>query len=195
VVYVRNGFTRAIIDSHSTFSGSFCHPAHPGSDVLAYTRPSMSEGSELPILLIGVLWAGSDQVLHQRIWVPGMEWLDETPIGYLLKASTHAGAWNGTRFRDSDSGASYKDIKKIECRSGWYLDGIRVHFTDGSSTPWRGGNGGNLGEFELLEGGPILYFADSQLIHTSLGEDISQVVVTHNNSLILGIQFITSKGL
>jgi hypothetical protein len=130
------------------------------------SKASNGTRTNLPTPLIGVLWAGSDQVLHQRIFAPGMSWLDETPIAYLLKAGTLAGAWNGTRFRDSDSGAAYKKIKKIECRSGWYLDGIRVHFTDGSSTPWRGGNGGNLREFVLLEGEPTIYSVNHQLRRT-----------------------------
>jgi hypothetical protein len=45
-----------------------------------------------------------------------------------------------------------KIIKKITCRSGWYIDGISVQFTDGSSTPWHGGNGGVEQSFDLVDG-------------------------------------------
>jgi hypothetical protein len=81
-----------------------------------------------------------------------MGWLDETPIAYLMRAGTLAGSWKGTRFRDTDSGCAYKKIQKIVCRSESTLDGIQLCFTDGSSTPWRGGNGENVKEFVLVEG-------------------------------------------
>jgi hypothetical protein len=127
LVSIRDGFTCAIVVSHPTFSGGFCQVALPGSDVLAYTHTLTSKASngmqtKIEILLVGVLWAGSDQILHQRVSPPKKFWLDKTPIGYLLKTSTLTGVWNGTWFHNSDSSMAYKKIKKIVLfrpLSGW----------------------------------------------------------------------------
>jgi hypothetical protein len=154
-------FSRVAASPHRTFRGDFRHPALPGSDVIAYTRSLTSKASNgtrtsIEIPLISVLWAGADQVLHQRVFAPDMGWLDETPIAYLRTSGVVAGALGGTLFHDNDSGCDVKNIKKIVCQSGWYLDGIQFLYTDGSSTPWRGGSGGNRHEFELMDGGSTL---------------------------------------
>ena len=84
-----------------------------------------------------------------------------------------------------------KTIKKITCRSGWYLDGITIQFTDGSSTPWHEGYDG----VELLNGEYINFPRNLlRLISEFLGEDITQVLVCSTDSLITKIKFITSKG-
>jgi hypothetical protein len=93
-------------------------------------------------------------VLHQRVWAPTPRWLPATPLAYLTRAGAFAGAWTGTRFRDTDVGVGYKTIKTIVGRVGDTLLGMQLLFTDGSSTPWRGSaSSGNRQEFVLNEGG------------------------------------------
>jgi hypothetical protein len=136
-------------------SGDFRHAALPGSDVLVYTR--VLDWREGPFddspPLIGVLWAGPDQVLHQRVWAPTLRWLPVTPLPYLIKAGAFAGAWTGTRFRDTEVDIGHKTIQRIVGRAGDALLGMQLLFTDGSSTPWRGSaSSGDRQEFVLSEG-------------------------------------------
>jgi hypothetical protein len=129
--------------------GAFRHAALPASDILAYKRHIDGHlVNSVPIL--GVLWAGADQTLHQRIFAPGWGWMDDIPVAYLLKAGAFAGSWNGSRFRDSDAGCATKTIQRIICRSGDILDGIQLCFTDGSSTLWRGGQGRRSFTFTMI---------------------------------------------
>ena len=87
-----------------------------------------------------------------------------------------------------------KTIKKITCRSGLYLDAISIQFTDGSSTPWHGGDGGVEQSFELVDGQCAFPLESTSLICGLLGEDITQALVYSTDSLITKIKFITSKG-
>lgn len=52
---------------------------------------------------------------------------------------------------DLDSGAQRKKIKALEIRSGWWIDGFRFVYSDGSATPWRGGYGGLETKWELQD--------------------------------------------
>jgi hypothetical protein len=136
-------------------SGDFRHAALPGSDVLVYTR--VLDWNEGPFFnsppLIGVLWADADQLLHQRVWALTVRWLPATPLGYLIKAGEFAGAWTGTRFRDTEVAIGHKIIQRIVARAGDTLLGMQLLFTDGSSTPWRGSaSAGVRQEFVLNEG-------------------------------------------
>jgi hypothetical protein len=129
--------------------GDFQHPALPGSDVVAYTRnlnPSYGPfWDALP--LVGVLWMGADQVLHQRLWAPTLGWTHATP---LVSLTTFAGTWGSTRFRDAEAD---KTIQKVMFRVGDTLLGMQLHFTDGSATPWRGSSlSGDSREFVLRKG-------------------------------------------
>lgn len=45
-----------------------------------------------------------------------------------------------------------KKIKKVRVRSGEWVDGFALDYTDGTSTPWPGGNGGVAQEFALADG-------------------------------------------
>jgi hypothetical protein len=142
-------------------SGEFRPAALPGSDVLAYARKlesrkleSTKQQSFVGSTLVGVLWAGADQVLHHRVFAPTMGWLPATPLAYLATAAAFAGAWHGTRFRDTDAGIGHKVIRKIVGRTNHTLCGMQLLFTDGTSTSWRGsGTSGDRQEFALTEGG------------------------------------------
>jgi hypothetical protein len=148
--------------THTSGSGAFCQSALPGSDVMAYTRPL---GRRPPTAdpLLGVLWSGSDQVLHQRVDPPGWGWLNDVPIAYLRKAGAFAGSWSGSRFRDSDAGCAAKVIQKVIVHAGEVLDGYQLVFTDGSSTPERGAQGGTKQEF-ILANGELCFHARSCLL-------------------------------
>ncbi|KAJ7450632.1 hypothetical protein FB451DRAFT_1052192 [Mycena latifolia] len=83
----------------------------------------------------------------------------------------------GTYFTDHDSGIDYKFIRKVKVRSGTIVDGLCFEFTDGTSTPWRGGQGGVPQEFLLQD-----------------KEDITQILVCSNGTVIQKLSFITSNG-
>ncbi len=78
------------------------------------------------------------------------------------------------------------------------MDGFAVDFTDGSSTPWRGGQGGVPLEFTLDEGGiPSAYL----FLHTNdiiclgeIGEDITGILISYDDQQIRRMRFISSNG-
>ncbi|KIO28093.1 hypothetical protein M407DRAFT_231350 [Tulasnella calospora MUT 4182] len=155
----------------SWFRGYFREPALPNTDIVAIKR-DIPNG-----FLVNVLWAGPDQILHQRVLAPNFFWMDSTPIGYLDTAGTFLGSWNGNYFTDNDSNIDSKRIKKIKIRCGDIIDGIGLEFSDGSSTPWRGGQGGGYHEFVLFD-----------------GEDIVQMNVCSFNRQVSKMKFLTSTG-
>ncbi|KAJ7105044.1 hypothetical protein C8R44DRAFT_333416 [Mycena epipterygia] len=83
----------------------------------------------------------------------------------------------GNHFTDNDSGIDHKVIRKVKVRSGAIVDGLCFEFADGSSTPWRGGQGGVPQEFVLQD-----------------KEDITQILVCSNGTVIQKLSFITSNG-
>lgn len=95
---------------------------------------------------------------------------------------------------DNDSNIDHKKIKSISLRSGDVLDGISLGFTDGSSTPWRGGQGGVASQFILADGETIAIDSQFTLLTHTLDEDITQVAVSHSGTQIQRLKFITSNG-
>jgi hypothetical protein len=137
-----------------------------------------------------------DQVLWQRVCSEGLGWLKETPIAFLHSTGRFLGSWTGTPFtgehylvnvsfsdkftlfpNQDDTTDADKVIRRVRIRSGWYIDGISLEFTDGKSTGWHGGYGGNSSTFSLEK-----------------GEDFSSIRVAATSDHITGLQFITSKG-
>lgn len=78
---------------------------------------------------------------------------------------------------DNASNADAKVVRQLRIRSGGWIDGLALDFTDGTSTPWHGGQGGNYHTFTLES-----------------GEDFTHIRVTANDTYITGLQFGTSKG-
>lgn len=155
----------------SWFRGYFRVPALPNTDIVAIKR-DIPNG-----FLVNVLWGGPDQILHQRVLAPNFFWLDPTPIAYLNTSGTFLGSWAGSYFTDYNCNVDLKTIKKIKIRCGDIIDGLGLEFTDGTSTPWRGGQGGAYYEFVLLE-----------------GEDIIQMNVCSVDRHVSRMKFLTSTG-
>ncbi|KAI0804725.1 hypothetical protein BC629DRAFT_1283112 [Irpex lacteus] len=78
---------------------------------------------------------------------------------------------------DNSSNADHKVVRQVCVRSGARIDGLALDFTDGTSTAWHGGQGGNYSAYALES-----------------GEDFTHIRVTADENYILGLQFITSKG-
>ena len=78
---------------------------------------------------------------------------------------------------DNASNADAKVIRQLRIRSGGWIDGLALDFTDGTSTPWHGGQGGTYQTFTLQS-----------------GEDFTWIRVTANEKYITGLCFGTSKG-
>ena len=70
-----------------------------------------------------------------------------------------------------------KVIRKVIVRSGAIVDGLCFEYTNGERTPWYGGQGGVQQEFELQD-----------------KEDIIQVLICSDNSVVQKLSFITSNG-
>ncbi|KAI0804811.1 hypothetical protein BC629DRAFT_1210925 [Irpex lacteus] len=153
------------------YSGSFRYAALPNSDIIAYMRHA---GGYFHIC---VMWAGQDQILWQKVNAQGMDWLKETPIAFLQATGRFFGSWTGTSFSDNSSNADHKVVRQLRVRSGARIDGLALDFTDGTSTAWHGGQGGNYSTYTLES-----------------GEDFTHIRVTADENYILGLQFITSKG-
>ncbi|KAK7694432.1 hypothetical protein QCA50_001618 [Cerrena zonata] len=151
--------------------GDFRHAALPNSDIIAYIR---NPGGNHHIC---VMWAGQDQTLWQKVDPEGYGWLKETPIAFLQATGRFFGSWTGTSFTDNSSNVDRKVIRQLRIQCGEYIDGLALDFTDGSSTEWHGGRGGNHYTY-TLDG----------------GEDFISIRVMADKSYVNGLQFITSKG-
>ncbi|KAK7054740.1 hypothetical protein VNI00_003203 [Paramarasmius palmivorus] len=151
--------------------GDFKYPALPNSDIVAYARRVTVDHYLI------VMWAGPDQIVHQRVDPAGWGWMDPTPIAYLETTGRFMGKCTGTTFSDDGLGSDLKVIKQINVRCSSVIDAISLDFTDGSSTGWHGGTGGSQHSFTLNQ-----------------GEDIITILVTADNSTISALQFITSQG-
>ena len=60
-----------------------------------------------------------------------------------------------------------KHIAKVYIRHGYFIDAIRLEFTDGSLTPWHGANGGSETEFALQNNEHIVgvqYISDGRVV-------------------------------
>ncbi|KAK7695518.1 hypothetical protein QCA50_000154 [Cerrena zonata] len=151
--------------------GHFCHAALPNSDIVAYIR---NPGGNHHIC---VMWAGQDQTLWQKVNLEGYGWLKETPITFLQATGRFFGSWMGTSFTDNLSNVDCKVIHQLRIQCGECIDGLALDFTDGSSTEWHGGWGGDHYTY-MLDG----------------GEDFISIRIMVDKNYINGLQFITSKG-
>ncbi|KAF8215431.1 hypothetical protein K438DRAFT_1955410 [Mycena galopus ATCC 62051] len=141
----------------------------PNADIAAFWRNSHNG------FFIHVYWTSYDKKIWTAAWPGG--WMPESQIGYLSSCGTLAGSMSGNYFTDNGSGIDQKIICKVIVRSGSIVDGLQFQFSDGTLTPWRGGQGGVRQEFALQD-----------------KEDITQILVCSNGTVIQKLSFITSKG-
>ncbi|KAK7054712.1 hypothetical protein VNI00_003175 [Paramarasmius palmivorus] len=125
----------------------FVHPALPNSDIVVYVRQPG------PGFYSVVMWAGSDQVLYQRVGPAYWGWMDITPIAFLQATGRFMGKFIGKPFTDNTSKSDQRVIKQVNVRSGTLIDAISLDFTNGSSTgrksDWFGNQTGKNFSWEL----------------------------------------------
>ncbi|KAJ7843656.1 hypothetical protein B0H14DRAFT_2585640 [Mycena olivaceomarginata] len=119
-------------------SGELRATALPNADIAAFWHNSQNG------YFIHVFRTSYEKILHQLVWPPAFAGNPRTRLATCPHAGSLAGSISGTTFTDNDTGIDNKVIRKVSMRSGDIVTGLSLQFSNRSSAPWRGGQGGRV---------------------------------------------------